>query len=56
MVKKVKTALLIFTIKQLRKLLELLYSDERPKDKETQKIVKLLQETLYKNTGTWWVS
>lgn len=55
MINKVKTVLVIFTIKQLRKLLEALYSNETPKDKETQKIIKHLQGTLYDYTGSWWV-
>jgi len=56
MVRKIKTAVLIFTIKQLRKLLELLYTDERPKDKETKELIQHLQEELHKHTGTWIVS
>jgi len=55
MIKRVKTAVIIFTIKQLRKLLEVLYSDEKPKDKETQQIIGHLQNTLFDYTGCWWV-
>ena len=55
MIKRVKTAVVIFTIKQLRKLLTVLYEDERPKDEETKEIIKHLQGTLYDHTGTWWV-
>ena len=55
MIEKVKMALIIFTVKQLRKLLEVLYADERPKDKETKDIIRHLQGTLYDHTGGWWV-
>jgi hypothetical protein len=56
MLRQMKTAVIIFTIKQLRKLLTVLYQDERPKDKETMEIIKHLQGVLYDYTGSWWVS
>lgn len=55
MIRRAKTAIIIFTIKQLRKLLEVLYQNEKPKDKDTQEIIKHLQNTLYDYTGCWWV-
>jgi len=55
MIERAKTALVIFTIKQLRKLLEVLYSDERKHDKQTRGIIKHLQKTLFDYTGCWWI-
>jgi len=55
MIQKIKHALVILTIKQLRKLVTVLYEDERPKDKETMGIIKHLQGVLYDYTGRWWV-
>ena len=55
MTKKIKKIIILFTVTQLRKLLEVLYNDENLKDTETQKIIKHLQNTLYKYTGCWWV-
>jgi hypothetical protein len=56
MIKKMKMAVVIFTVKQLRKLLTILYEDEKQKDEETKEIIKHLQNTLYDHTGSWWVS
>ena len=56
MVKRMKSAVIIFTIKQLEKLLTVLYNNERLKDKETINIIRHLQNTLYQYTGKWWVS
>lgn len=55
MIRKVKTALVIFTIKQLRKLLVILNRAEIRHDKESREIIKHLQDTLYDFTGSWWV-
>ena len=55
MIKRLKTVILILTIKQLRKILEALYQTEKSKDKELQEIIKHLQGTLYNYTGSWWV-
>ena len=53
MIKKFKTILVIFTAKQLRKLLTHLYKDGKPKDKEMQEIITHLQGILHDYTGTW---